>query len=521
MRDPQPQDQAEAHEDPPDSLDELSKIVSFFVYRDFNLLAKFFDSSHYLGLEKRFSRLRILDVSKCFYSIYTHSVSWAVKHKDFAKTYSNLHSFEQQFDRLMQSQNYKETNGILVGPELSRIFAEIIFQRIDVNLIGRARHANRSLIYGTDFEFRRYVDDYFIYANSEDVLDTIEHLLAEEAGAYKLHLNEAKAENFSRPFVTPLSSAKREVHRAMYELKDVIGEVAGASGVEIYRNISRRVRAKTLESRLIIGEHGVGFHNVSGWALSILRSVVFDLVRQATNLPSNDDEKASCIERALASVLELVFYIASLDIRVTTTYAVARILSVVKHPGFKALRDRSDWIEHLILRETIDLLKASHGAFFTRAQRLDAVETFNLLIIGAHYFWKSFTRSADVQKIVRELLAENISYFSYISLKFLMLRDTTRFSADLHTLNLKAISRVRADKARLMIVTESYLLLCDLISAPDLTDAEKRDLWIEVLGGNPSNKKVQFLTTRCSFADWKGLRIDHLINRSRLRPVYE
>ena len=35
------------------------------------------------------------------------------------------------FDNLMQSVNARETNGIVIGPEFSRIFAEIILQYID------------------------------------------------------------------------------------------------------------------------------------------------------------------------------------------------------------------------------------------------------------------------------------------------------------------------------------------------------------------------------------------------------
>jgi len=31
----------------------------------------------------------------------------------------------------MQSANYGETNGIIIGPEFSRIFAELILQQID------------------------------------------------------------------------------------------------------------------------------------------------------------------------------------------------------------------------------------------------------------------------------------------------------------------------------------------------------------------------------------------------------
>ncbi|TOB85966.1 hypothetical protein CGJ95_23980, partial [Vibrio parahaemolyticus] len=65
----------------------------------------------------------------------SHSVSWAAKEKEHIKEhvqYSNQVS--QQLDTLMQRSNNNETNGICVGSEFSRVFSEIIFQRIDINI---------------------------------------------------------------------------------------------------------------------------------------------------------------------------------------------------------------------------------------------------------------------------------------------------------------------------------------------------------------------------------------------------
>lgn len=43
-------------------------------------------------------------------------------------------SFGSKFDSLMQRMNYNETNGILIGPEVSRIFSEIILQAVDAEV---------------------------------------------------------------------------------------------------------------------------------------------------------------------------------------------------------------------------------------------------------------------------------------------------------------------------------------------------------------------------------------------------
>ena len=91
-----------------------------------------------------------MDVSKCFDSIYTHSLSWACKDKKFVKKNLDISSsFADVFDELMQRSNYKETNGILIGPEVSRVFAEIIFQEIDSLMFSELK--NNSIISGKDF----------------------------------------------------------------------------------------------------------------------------------------------------------------------------------------------------------------------------------------------------------------------------------------------------------------------------------------------------------------------------------
>ena len=53
--------------------------ASFFAYRGFSRMYKFFEGKEYLRLEKKFRYMCALDISKCFDSIYTHSISWAVK----------------------------------------------------------------------------------------------------------------------------------------------------------------------------------------------------------------------------------------------------------------------------------------------------------------------------------------------------------------------------------------------------------------------------------------------------------
>lgn len=104
-----------------------------------------------------------MDVQNCFDSIYTHSIAWAINggvdiYKDTFEGKCDG-SVGVLWDKMMQEMNYNETNGIVIGPECSRIFAEVIMQYVDQMV------EQQLLIKGyrnkVDYECYRYVDDYF------------------------------------------------------------------------------------------------------------------------------------------------------------------------------------------------------------------------------------------------------------------------------------------------------------------------------------------------------------------------
>ena len=109
---------------------EYENLKTFFAYKEFSNIYKFYESYIYQRSEKKFNSLYKFDISKCFDSIYTHSLSWSLTNKEIVKNNikSNYFTFGGAFDTLQQKMNYNETNGIIIGPEFSRIFAEILLQ---------------------------------------------------------------------------------------------------------------------------------------------------------------------------------------------------------------------------------------------------------------------------------------------------------------------------------------------------------------------------------------------------------
>ena len=112
---------------------EYENLRSFFVYKKYSNIYKFYESYEFHRNEQNFDKLLKLDISKCFDSIYTHSISWA--HYGKAKVKQQFlepegrptkGTFPDRFDQLMQMMNGRETNGIIIGPEVSRIFLSLI-----------------------------------------------------------------------------------------------------------------------------------------------------------------------------------------------------------------------------------------------------------------------------------------------------------------------------------------------------------------------------------------------------------
>nr|WP_237701591.1 RNA-directed DNA polymerase [Paracoccus sp. TRP] len=73
------------------------------------------------------------DISRFYPTIYTHSIPWAAygkeRVKSALKTYEG--TFADRLDLLVRSCNRNQTIGVPIGPETSRILAEIISSRID------------------------------------------------------------------------------------------------------------------------------------------------------------------------------------------------------------------------------------------------------------------------------------------------------------------------------------------------------------------------------------------------------
>ena len=71
----------------------------------------------------RYTHLVKADIKNFYPSIYTHSIAWAIHGKNFIRKDRNRHDYRflgNRLDRLFQYSNDQKTNGIPIGPVVSR-----------------------------------------------------------------------------------------------------------------------------------------------------------------------------------------------------------------------------------------------------------------------------------------------------------------------------------------------------------------------------------------------------------------
>lgn len=188
---------------------EYENMKTFFSYKKYPNIYKFYEDYRYQRAEKKYQHLLKFDIQGCFDNIYTHSIAWAVNggmnaYKDHFEGEDD--SFASRWDKIMQYLNYNETNGIVIGPEFSRIFAEAILQHIDLR--AEAELEKTGFINKVDYECYRYVDDYFLFYNDPNLKDKALRIFDEILREFKMTISHEKTIPYERPFITDITRAK-------------------------------------------------------------------------------------------------------------------------------------------------------------------------------------------------------------------------------------------------------------------------------------------------------------------------
>lgn len=505
------------------SLDRYVKHTpSFFSYFGYDRLYKFFNSRDYFSLEKQFCVLKTLDVSKCFDSIYTHSLSWAVKDKEFTKGNVSVSStFAQEFDQTIRHGNHNETNGIPIGPEASRVFAEIIFQEIDRRTIAKLS----DLKFGVDYAFRRYVDDVFIFAINEDVAQRIYEIYADVLIGFNLHANTAKSSTINRPFLTTKSRLIFEASLKTNEFLSKFLDESTPGALTPKRVFSKWKLTKSYVDSIkaLCSASSSSYDEVA----SFLMSVIVERIKKLVNgdLANCDVATQDNYLDAIEVLVDVLFFLYSVAPSVGASYKFSTSIILIFRFSEKHLPAHAGTISHQLYTLASRLLLEQCGK--PHAEDVDGfvnLEYLNIALaireLGEHHLLPPH--------VLDELFIKNrrLSYFTIVSCLFYV-RDEDQYKAIRKKILRSAVSRL-GDMSDILLNSEKAYLLLDLLSCPFVPDTNK-SLWLKslysVLQKAPPNTADMntFLAVVCDGhwqIDWQDVDLLNSLEKKELKQAY-
>lgn len=362
-------------------FNEYENLKTFFSYEKYSNIYKFYEDYRYQRAEKKFKHLVKFDLQSCFDSIYTHTISWATAGgADKVKILPGYHGswVGDAFDNLMQSVNARETNGIIIGPEFSRIFAEIILQYIDHRVEQELLKDKINLRHKSNYECYRYVDDYFLFYNEEKERNLFMESLTKCLKEFKLQISPSKTEEFERPFITKITLAKLRIENLINDIfslplweevesksdeekEDDTEDVASDNDKEILDkkfNIYLSANNVNAQIKAIVRECQIEYRDIANYLLEKIGQRIDAFLNRYENgfkkyehlmskEDTNKDEVKDHAQRAerqltsyLVSLIDVVFFVFNSNRQVNTTLKLQKIMNTVvlyakRHGDFK------------------------------------------------------------------------------------------------------------------------------------------------------------------------------------------
>lgn len=420
---------------------EYENLKTFFSYRKYTNIYRFYEDYRYQRAEKKYNKLFKFDIGRCFDSIYTHSIAWATLGIDSVKenVSKSKHTFSGEFDHFIQYSNYGETNGILIGPEFSRIFAEIILQRIDKNIEDQLK--KKGIFLKVNYELYRYVDDYFLFYDDANLKEEILTMFKHELKIFKLSINDAKSKDYDKPIITEITIAKNEIIRLLNDHpKFVISEIEkptqdfefdseNADLLKYKFHLKFDSNKFIAEYKSIIKKAGVDYKDVLNFSLALLNNKIernlvdfYTIFLDYANLElqgkltSIESLKKLSVERAiighLENFLDIVFFLYSVSPRVNSTIKVCHILSkIIKFLKEKIkFANRSKYVFSDISRERVFKKILDEASFILNKNCLNEFSKVESLYLITVLRDLGKEHSLGEKLLAKFLTAENNSY---------------------------------------------------------------------------------------------------------------
>jgi hypothetical protein len=507
---------------------------SFFSYSHFSFLQSFLKSKKYIELETQFKGLRKLDISNCFGNIYSHSISWATKPRKIVKeVISNglpTGGFDTEFDLIMQKSNLNETNGIPVGAELSRIFAECILQKVDVALIDSL--AEHKLILNTDYKVLRYLDDYFVYFNNKENADLIEISLARILRDFKLSLNSSKKEEFTKPFITSQTKSEQKIEELFVKIVlDINSQLDNKYLYLASNNLYKSILSKL---RIEIDSFSVSYQDSSKFILK--QAMMYLNSFTDKYLIRKSSEESIILSGKLVStvmlITEVAFYFYSHDKRYQASTLLCRIIvksfdiinNISNFYSFNEIKDieSKTMLQNLVSKKLISIINSTNLNSGT-------VELSNFLCLTKEIDSTYQISNIFLDKLIKD---KGLNYFTIVSLLYLF-EDNALYASKKTLLCKKIVGNILAAKGcrepqykTKSEESEILHLFCDFMSCGYVDDKYKKIALkqflapIDLYDSNKVDVLLKYFSSGVWFVNWEEIDFRNFLRKKRLKSTY-
>ena len=555
-------------------FNEYENLRTFLSYKRYNNIYKFYEDYRYQRAEKKFAHLLKFDIQGCFDSIYTHSIAWATGGgKDIYKESfrSEDNTFGSKWDRQMQLMNYNETNGIVIGPEFSRIFAEVIFQHVDSSVAHSLKKEKYD--FERDYVCYRYVDDYFFFYNDEACRKKAIELFDEKLKEFKLAISAEKTHEFSRPFITDITRAKIRIDQLIdnelqyHSVQNLTEENIEDEADTVDDNIESTLNLSLLETAIddkdwlhfnsrkfnqtfksILVECNVEAKDVINYTLSRLGNKLssdikkFDknfkvLSRTMSNVDYTEyhskiqkakQKKEDMIVAFMEELLDVTFFLYASNKRVNTTLKVINILNLIiihldndyEIKGENVVK-YSDNARDIVFKKIQDELSLVLKT--TSVEPNTQLETLFFLIINKQLRSKYHFGNIELTKYLQRFAEDDSLNALSIIILLYYYGNESRYSS----LKLKLVEKIKKKYKSESLdfkrkSAEFCILTLDLITCPYLTYQDKKEI-VDLIGINePELKLMQnhLRTQKYMFTKWTKIDITKELSAKISQEVY-
>lgn len=512
------------------SSEEISKYSpSFYSYRGFNRLYKFFDSKLFFKSESNFSEYCSVDIAKCFDSIYTHSIGWAVKDKQFTKENINCKSdFGSDFDSLMQRMNHNETNGIVIGPEVSRIFSEIILQEIDSQIINLLKE-KYSLEFGKEYLIKRYVDDFFIFTLDKRIQKIVLICLSDSLSKFNLHFNSLKTEYLSRPFITNKSKV---IHSIKLILNNFFKKFLNEENINIIKPLLIRDKWKLIRSFIQdiqseCKQNNISYDEVSGYIISTINRRIVKII--SNEFLDVEDEKNYL--DSLECLIDISFFFFKLSPSSNSCYKISTSIILCIKFVEKNINSRLTYLSKIIYDHIYQYLLYNEEDCFNNVENYFSIEAINLILVSTE-LGKDFMLPEEM--IIKYFNLESgveSNYFHLMSCLYYSSKYTQLIR--LKYLVIKKIENELKDLKDFCYNTNKAYLFFDAIFHPDIKNEQKK-IWIRkvITVLDPTTPVLNLVTSSALdgflqhtsqhywHIDWKNIDLLNYLQKKDLSQAY-